>query len=50
MENRMSLIPSIRTTVRILPTCHDYVDGCLDSIEVQSDGLKAEVSGAEVMR
>jgi hypothetical protein len=35
------LIPSIRTEVRILPMCHDYVDGSLDEIEAQSKGLKA---------
>ncbi len=50
IENRMPLIPSIRTAVRILPTCHDYVDGSLDEIEAQSEGLKTGVSGAEVVR
>jgi hypothetical protein len=39
------LLPDIRTAVRILPTCHDYVDGSLDEIEAQSEGLKDRVSG-----
>jgi hypothetical protein len=50
MGNCTPLLPGIRTAVRILPTCHDYVDGSLDEIEAQSEGLKSGVSGAGVVR
>jgi hypothetical protein len=50
IENRTPLHPDIRTVVRILPICHDYVDGSLDEIEAQSEGLKDRASEAEVVR